>query len=162
MQVQEALFHPTAHSVGYAGATGFLPFVYLAARINVFSRCFSISCENSNLFVAASATIYGHCMYFVARGRLRKNISACVCNFSRNYVLLSVKYHISICKKGIMCEQIYFFYKTFLSFTNRTSITSKNVLFLSAQPEINRKSALNGSVGMEEKQDRPVNSLNKP
>lgn len=47
MQVQEALFHPTAHSMGYAGATGFLPFVYLAARIYVFSRCFSISCENS-------------------------------------------------------------------------------------------------------------------
>lgn len=46
MQVQEALFHPTAHSMGYAGATAFLPFVYLAARIYVFSRCLTASCEN--------------------------------------------------------------------------------------------------------------------
>lgn len=94
MQVQEALFHPTAHSMGYAGATGFLPFVYLAARIYVFSRCLTVSYEKLYLFVAASATIYGHCMCFVARGQLRKNISACVRNLSRNYMLSSVKYHV--------------------------------------------------------------------
>lgn len=130
MQVQEALFHPTAHSMGHAGATGFLPFVYLAAHIYVFSRCLTVSCETLYLFVAASATIYGHCVCFVARGQLRQNISARVRNFSRKYMLLSVKYHVSMCKEATVCEQILFFcfYKTFLSFTNRTTNTSKNVV----------------------------------
>lgn len=46
MQVQEALFHPTAHSMGSAGATGFLPFAYLAARLYVFSRCLTVKLKN--------------------------------------------------------------------------------------------------------------------